>query len=204
MRTPFLILTIILLAVGIVACTGISPATPATDTTPTTGSEVTATMPGMNHGSTESNSDMPFDAMFIDSMIEHHQGAIEMAEMALEQAEHEELRTLAQDIIAAQTTEIEQMQSWRSDWYPDLEATGGMDMAMGEMTMSEDESVPFDQRFIEAMISHHQGAIEMAEMALEQAEHEEIRTLAEAIIAAQNAEIEQMQGWLADWYDISQ
>lgn len=148
-------------------------------------------------------SDVPFDAMFIDSMIEHHQGAIDMAEMALEQAEHEELQTLAEDIIAAQTTEIEQMQSWRSEWYPDLAATGGMQMGMGEMMIGEDESKPFDQRFIEAMISHHQGAIDMAEMALEQAEHEEIRTLAEEIIAAQIAEIEQMQGWLADWYDVS-
>jgi uncharacterized protein (DUF305 family) len=51
------------------------------------------------------------------------------------------------------------------------------------------------------MISHHQGAIDMAEMALAQAEHEEIRTLSEEIVAAQTAEIEQMQAWLAEWYD---
>ena len=148
----------------------------------------------------EMPSDMPFDAMFIDSMIEHHQGAIDMAEMALEEAEHEELRTLAEEIIAAQTAEIEQLQSWRSEWYPDLDLAGGMQMGMDEMMIGDDESVPFDQRFIEAMISHHQGAIDMAVMALEQAEHEEIRTLSEAIIAAQTAEIEHMQVWLADWY----
>jgi uncharacterized protein (DUF305 family) len=152
-------------------------------------------MPGMGTAQR-----VAFDAMFIDSMIEHHQGAIDMAEMALEQAEHEELYTLAEEIIAAQTAEIEQMQSWRSEWYPDLAPTGGMQMGMDEMMISEDESVPFDQRFIEAMISHHQGAISMAEMALTQAEHGEIRTLAEDIIAAQTAEIEQMQGWLAEWY----
>ena len=148
-------------------------------------------------------SDVPFDAMFIDSMIEHHQGAIDMAEMALDESEHEELRTLAEDIIAAQTAEIEQLQSWRSEWYPDLDPTGGMQMGMGDMMIGDDESVPFDQRFIEAMISHHQGAIDMAAMAMEQAEHEEIRTLSEDVIAAQTAEIEQMQGWLADWYDVS-
>ena len=44
----------------------------------------------------------------------------------------------------------------------------------------------------------------MAEMVLEQAEREEIHTLAEAIIAAQQAEIEQMQGWLNEWYGVSQ
>jgi len=148
-------------------------------------------------------SDVAFDAMFIDSMIKHHQGAIAMAEMALEQAEHEEIVALAEDIIAAQEAEIEQMQTWRSEWYPDLATTEGMEMGMGEMMMSEDESTPFDQRFIEAMVSHHQGAIDMAEMALEQAEHEEIRTLAEAIISAQEAEIEQMQAWFAEWFDIT-
>jgi Spy/CpxP family protein refolding chaperone len=73
-------------------------------------------------------------------------------------------------------------------------------MDMGEMGISADESKLFDQRFIEAMISHHQGAIDMAQMTLQMAEHEEIKTLAEAIIAAQQAEIEQMQGWLQEWY----
>ena len=77
---------------------------------------------------------------------------------------------------------------------------GGM---MGGMMLSGDESVPFDQRFLEAMIQHHQGAIQMAEMALEQAEHEEIRSLAEDIITAQSAEIEQMQAWLAEWYGVT-
>jgi uncharacterized protein (DUF305 family) len=148
--------------------------------------------------------DVPFDAMFIDSMIEHHQGAIDMAEMALDQAEHEEILTLAEEIIAAQTAEIGQMQSWRDEWYPDQAPTGGMSMSMGEMMVSDDVAVPFDQRFIKAMISHHQGAIDMAGMALQMAEHEEISTLAEAIIAAQTLEIEQMQNWLADWYGVSQ
>jgi uncharacterized protein (DUF305 family) len=167
------------------------------------GSVISDTMMG-NESAMNTPSGVSFDAMFIDRMIEHHQGAIDMANMALKQAEHEELRTLAQGIIGAQTTEIEQMKGWRSAWYPDLEATSGLDMRMGEMAISEDTSKPFDQRFIEAMISHHQGAIDMATMALGQTEHEEIRTLAEAIIAAQTTEIEQMQNWLADWYGISQ
>jgi len=156
----------------------------------------------MEHGNM--NQETPFDAMFIDGMIKHHQGAIDMAEMALEQAEHEEIRSLADAIIAAQTPEIEQMQGWRTAWYPDLGTTEGMAMDMGQMSISDDEAVPFDQRFLEAMISHHQGAIEMAEMALEQAEHEEIRTLAEAIVAAQTSEIEQMRGWLQEWYNIAE
>lgn len=137
-------------------------------------------------------------------MIEHHQGAIAMAQQALEQAEQAELKQMAEDVIAAQTQEIEQMTNWRQEWYPDLAPTGGMGMGMGEMMIADDASKPFDQRFMEAMISHHQGAIAMAQMAQQMAEHEEIRTLADAIIAAQQAEIEQMRGWLQAWFGVSQ
>ena len=157
-------------------------------------------MDGMDHNMMAVDPAKPFDAQFIDSMLEHHQGAVEMAEQALEQAEHAELRTLAEAIIAAQTQEIEQMTAWRASWYPDLAPTGGMSMGMGEMSISTDESKAFDQRFIEAMISHHQGAIDMAQMAQHMAEHEEIKTLADAIIEAQQAEIQQMQSWLQEWF----
>jgi uncharacterized protein (DUF305 family) len=184
-----------ILALVITGCSGVS--------TPTD-SSASGTMAGMDHSTMNMESNTAFDAMFIDGMIEHHQGAIDMAEMALEQAEHEEIRILSEEIIAAQAGEIEQMQSWRSEWYPDLAPTVGMAMEMGDMSISENDSKAFDQRFIEAMISHHQGAIGMAQMALDQAEHEEIRALAEAIITAQEAEIKEMQGWLLDWYGISQ
>jgi uncharacterized protein (DUF305 family) len=159
-------------------------------------------MSGMDHGAMTADPARPFDAQFIDSMIEHHQGAIEMAEQALAEAGRPELRQLAQEIIAAQTQEIEQMAAWRQQWYPDLPPTGGLDMGMGEMGISADERKPFDQRFIEAMISHHQGAIDMAQMARQRAEHQEIKTLADAIIIAQQAEIEQMRAWLEEWFGV--
>jgi len=160
-------------------------------------------MSGMDHSMMNVDPAKPFDAQFIDSMIEHHQGAVVMAEQALDQAEHAELRTLAEAIIAAQTQEIEQMTAWRQRWYPDLAPTGGLDMGMGEMAVSTDESKPFDQRFIEAMLSHHQGAIAMAQMAQHMAEHQEIKTLADAIITAQQAEIGQMQSWLQEWFALA-
>ncbi|MCC6457964.1 MAG: DUF305 domain-containing protein [Caldilineaceae bacterium] len=179
---------------------GCAAAQPANEANPATGTADTSATHTGNHGDMVMDGQTSFDAMFIDSMIEHHQGAIDMAEMVLEQAEREELRTLAEAIIAAQSAEIEEMHTWREAWFPELAATGGLPMDMGDMEIRDDESVPFDQRFIEAMISHHEGAIHMAEMALEQAEREEIRTLAAAIIAAQEAEIEQMQNWLDEWF----
>lgn len=58
-----------------------------------------------------------FDKAFLNEMIMHHQGAVEMAEAALENAKHEEIKTMAHAIISAQTTEIKQMQDWQKAWY---------------------------------------------------------------------------------------
>lgn len=57
-----------------------------------------------------------FDKAFISSMIIHHQGAIEMAQETRNNAKHDEIKNLADDIIKAQTAEIKQMRQWQSDW----------------------------------------------------------------------------------------
>lgn len=173
-----------------------------------------ATMPSMDHGSMDhggmlmgtatATANAPFDAMFIDSMITHHQGATMMANQALTQAQRPEIKQLAQDIIAAQNKEIGQMRQWRQQWYADVPQTGGMNMAMGDMTVSSDPSTPFDQRFMQAMIPHHQSATMMAQMAQQHGEHPEIKQLANDIITAQNKEIGQMRQWLQAWYGVTQ
>ena len=58
-----------------------------------------------------------FDAAFLSEMTFHHQGAVEMAQLALQNAKHPEIRAMAQNIIGAQTTEIQQMQNWQTSWY---------------------------------------------------------------------------------------
>jgi uncharacterized protein (DUF305 family) len=156
-------------------------------------------MAGMDHGDMATNT-APYDAQFIDSMIEHHNGAIAMAQQALEQSERPEIKQLAQNIIASQQQETTQMTAWRAQWYPDLAPTGGMAMDMGEMEISDDAATPYDQRFIRAMISHHQGAVMMAKDAQAKAEHAELRQLAAEIIEAQEAEIVQMEQWMEEWF----
>jgi uncharacterized protein (DUF305 family) len=159
----------------------------------------------MGHGTmtatATATSTAPFDAMFIDGMITHHQGAVDMANQALQQAERPEIKQLAQQIIDSQQAEIAQMQTWRQQWFPDVPPTGGMGM-MDHMTVSEDSHKPFDQRFIEAMIPHHQSAIDMARDAESQAKRPEIKQLAGNIITAQEQEIAQMKGWLQQWYGV--
>lgn len=150
-----------------------------------------------------SDSDAPYDAQFIANMTVHHEGAIVMARQALTQAERPEIKDLANAIVTAQEGEIAQMQAWRTAWYPELAETPATTMDMGPMEVPAGVT-PFDQRFIEAMIPHHQSAIMMAQDALQNAERPEIKALAQAIITAQEAEIAQMRQWLKDWYGITQ
>ncbi len=78
---------------------------------------------------------------------------------------------------------------------------GGMDLTMRKMRQSLEgkHDDRFDQAFIEAMIEHHEGAIEMAELALISAEHDEIKELSRAIIDAQTSEIIDMRDWARQW-----
>lgn len=75
-----------------------------------------STMAGMTDN-LEGKSGDAFDKTFLAEMTVHHQGAIEMAEAALERAGHAELKDMARAIIDAQTEEIAQMQAWLKDWY---------------------------------------------------------------------------------------
>jgi uncharacterized protein (DUF305 family) len=61
----------------------------------------------------------PFDKAFIDAMIPHHQSAIEMAKVAYEKSDNPQIKELAQNIMSAQQEEIEQMNRWRHQWYPE-------------------------------------------------------------------------------------
>ncbi len=185
----------VLLALLLAACSA-----PAAQTSTAPNAD---TMAGMDHSTMPSMSDAPYDAAFIDGMILHHEGAIIMANQALEQAERQAIKDLANEIVGAQEGEISQMQAWRAEWFAELAATGGMAMDMGPMAVPAGDA-PFDQRFIQAMIPHHVGAIAMAQDALQNAERQEIKDLAQAIISAQEAEIAQMRQWLQEWYGIEQ
>jgi hypothetical protein len=77
----------------------------------------------------------------------------------------------------------------------------GMGMSMNGMTMMLQGRTgdDFDEAFIRMMIPHHQGAIDMARLAQKNASHQEIKDMADAIISAQQNEIDMMKGWLEDW-----
>jgi uncharacterized protein (DUF305 family) len=68
----------------------------------------------------------PFDRQFIDMMIPHHQGAIRMARVELEKGENPELKELAQAIVDAQAEEIDEMNTWRVEWFGGVSPAGGV------------------------------------------------------------------------------
>jgi uncharacterized protein (DUF305 family) len=146
------------------------------------------------------------DRRFIDAMVPHHQGAIAMARVALKNAEHEEIEQLSQNIISSQQAEIEELKAIKKEEFGtsnvpmemSQEQMRGMGMMMDPQELARSE--PFDRAFIDAMIPHHQSAIEMAKVAYEKSENPRIKKLAENIVSAQQAEIEQMKRWREQWY----
>lgn len=152
-----------------------------------------------------------FDRRYIADMIIHHQGAVEMADIALQKAEREDIRELSREIIRTQSEEITDMERWQQAWGYASESAhqhmnhgsdeGNMNMNMSdhmEMMMKplrEKTGTEFDKEWITQMIIHHQGAINMSAPAEENAKHQEIKDLARDVISAQAKEIEQMRQW---------
>ncbi|MEH1925185.1 DUF305 domain-containing protein [Nostoc sp.] len=173
---------------------------------------------GMNHrmGMDLGPADANFDLRFIDAMIPHHQGAVEMANVAQVKSKRPEIKKLADNIIKSQKQEITQMKQWRQAWYPKAgDKPMAYDSQMGHtMEMSSDQmqammmsqnlgaaDAEFDLRFINAMIPHHQGAVTMGQDALGKSKRPEVKKLAQEIIKAQDIEIKEMQQWRKAWYN---
>jgi uncharacterized protein (DUF305 family) len=151
---------------------------------------------------TSSGSAVPFDRAFIDAMVPHHQSALAMASAAKKAGLSERaLIQVANNIVAGQQAEIDQMRRWREDWFGsstiDPQGAGSLGLSESEMGMQHEADFSgaedVDQAFATMMIDHHRGAIRMAEIALERGQHDEIKNLAGEIIAAQQREITIME-----------
>ena len=147
------------------------------------------------------------DTAFAQGMLGHHIGAVDMAKVQLKYGTDAEMLKLAQDIIDAQQSEIEQMQTWLASHPDATEPTAdteamqqayaqGMDTMHDDMMLGIVDANP-DMAFARGMLPHHVGAVDMAEVQLKYGKDKEMRKLAQAVIDAQQPEIEQMQSWIA-------
>ena len=151
------------------------------------------------------------DVTFVQGMIPHHRGALTMAQMADGRAEAPRVVDLANRIEAAQEPEIETMTGWLEEWGEPLpeEDMGGMDHGSGGMDMegmSEEDmtaldsssGAEFDRMFLDMMIPHHQGAVEMAETEIADGSDQDAVEMAREIVESQTAEIQEMQTLLTE------
>lgn len=168
------------------------------DTTSTTATSTSAEIPA----------DADFnaaDVAFAQGMIPHHTQAIEMADMAADQASSAEVVTLAAQIKAAQGPEIDQLTTWLEEWNQDVpDGSMNMDGGSGSMSMdgmmsdsdmtmlSDATGAAFDQMFLSMMVTHHQGAVTMAEQEISDGKYEPAIEMAQTIVETQNAEIDKM------------
>ncbi|MFI6054361.1 DUF305 domain-containing protein [Streptomyces violascens] len=174
--------------------------------------------PGMNHGAgnaSSSGTSSPggafndADVTFAQQMIPHHQQAIEMARLADGRAADSEVKSLAAAIEKAQDPEINTMEGWLKSWGKPLppasssmgdmpgmnHGSTGMAGMMSDQDMSDLKAAKgkdFDKKFAQLMIGHHQGAVTMAKGEQKDGSNSDAKRLAGNVIAAQNAEIEQM------------
>ena len=164
---------------------------------------------GGTSGTTEGND---ADITFAQEMIPHHAQAIEMSDMLLaKDGVDERVAALAKQIKAAQTPEIEHMTGWLHDWDADMPAmgahesldhsemghgSGGMMSEHDMAALSEADGRTASRFFLEQMIAHHRGAIDMAGMEVAEGQNQEAVDLAQAVIDAQQAEIDEMEALL--------
>ena len=154
------------------------------------------------------------DVSFATDMIQHHAQALQMVDLAMGRDLDPEVQQLADEIRAAQAPEIEQMVNWLQDWEQPVPETvrdhanahgDGMDMDSDMPGMMSNEDMQaleatagpeFRPMWLEMMIEHHEGAIEMAEQEQENGEHRQAVALAENIASAQAEEIDAMKDLL--------
>ena len=161
--------------------------------------------------SAESSAEADFsdaDVTFAAGMIPHHQSAIEMAQLAEGRAADPRVLDLAARIEAAQGPEIETLSGWLEQWGAEGDTGmdhGSVDHGSGGMMSEQDmqalmnaTGAEFDRMFLTQMITHHTGAVEMAQAELSSGSNTDALAMAESIRDSQSGEIAEMEQLLPE------
>lgn len=157
--------------------------------------------PSTTTGASNSSNFSPSDIMFAQMMIPHHQQAVEMSTLAETRASSAEVKKLAAQIKAEQAPEIAQMTKWLTD--SNSPTSMGHDMGMNGM-LDDDQmraleaasGAEFDRLYLQGMIEHHKGAIQMAQMVINSS-NAEAKVLGTAIVDSQSKQIQYMESLLS-------
>ncbi|GAA4718924.1 Uncharacterized conserved protein, DUF305 family [Promicromonospora umidemergens] len=163
-----------------------------------------STMAGSESGDGAAHNEA--DMMFAQMMIPHHEQAVEMSDIVLaKDGTNPEVTALATQIKAAQAPEMEQLGQWLDSWGAERTAQehDGHDAMSGMMTEEDmqalDSATPpeSDRLFLEQMIAHHEGAVEMAQTEIKDGSDAAAVEMAQTIVDTQTAEIGTMEDLLA-------
>jgi uncharacterized protein (DUF305 family) len=187
MRKLWITIVILVLSAVVLSACGGSPASAPV--------EQPAQPSGDMQHSADPMSDTSYDVHFIDSTLDHHLGVIAMAEQALRESPTVEVKDLAQKSMTTAQKEIDWLKAYRQQNHPNAPVMQDT-MDMGSMGISTDASISFDQRYAQAMISHHQGSIAMAQEALTQVGHDELKQFIQTLISGEQAEITELQKFI--------
>ncbi|MEO5948735.1 MAG: DUF305 domain-containing protein [Chitinophagaceae bacterium] len=140
------------------------------------------------------------DVDFVNMMMIHHQGAIDMATSEISSGKNDSIKSLARSIVKDQENEIAAMRKWleKNKDYKSSAGDNSMKLMESMKSMSEDDmkmSGDTDKDFVMMMIPHHEGAIEMSEVEIKYGSDPEIKKMAQGIIDKQKAEIKIMEEW---------
>ena len=139
-----------------------------------------------------------FEAAYLAMMIHHHQDGVKMAEMVPNKAKSDKLKQMAKKIAADQQKEIGQMTGWLKQWHkksPNDHKMPAESMKMMKDHMSElnaAQGEEFDKKWAKLMAHHHEGAISMAQLAVDKAQHKEVKDMAKTIISTQEKEKQEL------------
>ncbi len=137
---------------------------------------------------------------YLSQMIPHHEEAIATARILLQRSDRPEMKQFARDIIRVQGAEIQQMQTWLKQWYPNQRNARTYTPMMRELGQLRGNAL--DQAFLQDMIMHHMGAVMMSHQLLNRGlvQHDPVRPFAQNIANTQWAEIQQMRIWARNWF----
>jgi len=144
----------------------------------------------------------PYDVQFLDTMSEHHRDGIKMMQLAVDKAQSQDIKQMAQKGIDDQNKDIDDMKSLRHSDAPEavnIKLPGMMPKEKMQQDMAKLEAASgndFDKHYLQTMIKHHQGGVKMADDALGKANDADVKAKAQEIHDKQKQEITQMQDML--------
>lgn len=172
-----------------------APETPSTDSAPQPANDTTTAPSSTTAASAE------YDLQFIDTMTKHHQMAVMMSDAAVQKGTDAKVKEFAREGGEDQKKDIERLATWRQQWYANaadahnmqLPGAASMDMDMTHMQSSSGHA--FDMMFVDMMIPHHRGALDMSRDALQKTQRQEIKAFAQETIDKQEKEIAELEAW---------